>query len=247
LPELQHTLGDAYAGDLRSERAAHLEVGIEQELTSAIHWQATMFSRREADVIRLPDLHPRLVANTLVFPIPGERHTNALRGTSRGIELLVTRRSSSGLEGWATYAYGRTRQSDAARAETFWADFDRRHTFSVFAGYRVSPATSIGTTFRAGTNFPVPGYFTGSDSDLLVGDVRNQVRLPPYARLDLRADRRFRYGDRSFTVFVEGLNVLNHTNVGLADGSVDPATGAAIGFTDTLLSRRLSAGLAFEF
>jgi hypothetical protein len=247
LPELQHTLGETDAGDLRSERAAHLEVGIEQELTSTIRWQATMFSRREADVIRSPDLHPRLVANTLTFPLPGERYTNALLGRSRGIELLVTRRSPSGLEGWATYAYGRTRQSDTARGETFWADFDRRHTFSVFAGYRVSPATSIGTTFRAGSNFPVPGYFTGSDNYLLVGDARNQVRLPPYARLDLRADRRFRYGARSFAVFVEGLNVLNRTNVGLAEGSVDPATGAAIGFTDTLLNRRLSAGLVFEF
>jgi hypothetical protein len=247
LPELQHTLGEAYAGDLRSERAAHLEVGIEQELTSTIRWQATMFSRREADVIRSPDLHPRLVANTLAFPLPSERYTNALRGTSRGIELLVTRRSQSGLEGWATYAYGRTRQSDAAREETFWADFDRRHTFSMFAGYRISPATSIGTTFRAGSNFPLPGYFTGSNHHLLVGGARNQVRLPPYARLDLRADRRFRYGERSFTVFAEGLNVLNRTNVGLAEGSVDSATGAAIGFTDTLLSRRLSAGLVFEF
>jgi hypothetical protein len=134
-----------------------------------------------------------------------------------------------------------------ARGETFWADFDQRHTFSVFAHYRVSPATSIGTTFRAGSNFPIPGYFTRTGGRVLVGSARNQVRLPPYARLDLRADRQFRYGQRSFTVFVEGLNVLNRTNLGLAEGSVDPATGAAIGFTDTLLRRRLSAGVVFEF
>jgi hypothetical protein len=247
LPELQYTLGDTYAGDLRSERAAHLEVGIEHELTSTIRWRATMFSRREADVIRSPDLHPRLMANTLVFPIPGERYINALRGTSRGIELLVTRQSPSQLEGWATYAYGHTRQTDAERGETFSADFDRRHTFSALARYWVSPVASIGATFRAGSNLPIAGYFTGTDNRLLVGSARNQVRLPPYARLDLRGDRRFHYGSSSFTVFVEGLNVLNRTNVGLASGSVDPATGAALGFTDTLLNRRLSAGVVFEF
>lgn len=73
------------------------------------------------------------------------------------------------------------------------------------------------------------------------------MRLRPYARLDLRADRQFRYRGRSFTLFVEGLNVLNRANVGLADGSIDTETLAAVGFTDTLLRRRASAGVVFEF
>jgi hypothetical protein len=247
MPDLLYTLGATGSRSLLPERASHVDVGIEHELTSTIRWQATMFNRREADVIQSPYLHPRLVANALALPTAGERYTNDLRGTSRGIELLLSRRSPRGLDGWASYAYGRTRHNDDARGETFWADFDRRHAFGVFAQYRVSPVTSIGTTFRAGSNFPIPGYFTMIGDQLFVGSDRNQVRLPSYARLDLRADRRFRYGAGSFTVFVEGLNVLNRTNTGVANGFIHPTTGAAIGFTDTLLRRRLSAGLVFEF
>jgi carboxypeptidase family protein len=247
LPELLQVLGDTGSAGLQPERAMHLEAGIEQQLTSGVRWQVTLFSRREADVIRNPDLQPRLVGNALVLPAAGDRLVNALRGTSRGIELLVTRRSSRGLSGWATYAYGRTRHSDAAKGEVFWADFDQRHTFSMFALYRVTPVTSITGTFHAGSNVPIPGYLTRTNGRLLVGSARNQVRLPSYARLDLRADRQFHYLGRSFAVFGETLNVLNRTNVGLADGRVDPVTFEAIGFTDRLLRRRLSAGVVFEF
>ena len=247
LPELLHVIGEMGRPGLRPERAMHLEVGIERQLASGVRWRSTLFSRNEADVIRPPDLHPKLVANTLVSPAPEERYANALRGTSRGIELVVSRRSPRGLSGWATYAYGRTRQSDAARGETFWADFDQRHAFNAFAQYRLSSVTTVGATFRAGSSFPIAGYVTRSNGRLLVGNERNQVRLPAYSRLDLRADRQLRYVGRPFTVFVEALNVLNRANVGLAEGSVDPVTGEAIGFTDTLLRRRISVGIVFEF
>jgi hypothetical protein len=246
-PELAYVLGDAGSMDLRPERATHLELGIERELTSGVRLQATLFHRREMDVIRFPDVYPRWVADTLVVPGPDERPTNALRGSSRGIELLVVRQSPLGLSGWATYAYGRSRQTDTIRGETFWADFDQRHTVSLSARYRFSPSTSAAATFRAGSNFPIPGYLAKSDGRLLAGSVRNRVRIPPYARLDLRADRRFNYAGRTFTLFVEALNALNRANTGLVGGSVDPATGEAIGFTDTQLLRRASAGVIFEF
>jgi hypothetical protein len=247
LPELRHLHGDRGSAELRPERAAHGEVAIEQRLSDRLRWQLSVFSRREADVLRSPDLHPRLVGDTFVWPAFDERYRSALRGASHGVEVLVSRRNPDGLSGWATYAYGRTRHRDPLRAESFWADFDQRHTFNVFAQYRVTTATSAGATFRAGSGFPVRGYFAGSPERLSVGTARNEARLPPYVRLDLRADRRFHAFGRSFVMFVEAVNALNRVNVGLADGSIDPATGAATGFTEPLLRRRMSAGIVFEF
>lgn len=246
VPELAHVLGDAGSPELRPERAAHLDVGIEQQLTRGVRWQATVFARDEADVLRAPDIHPRLMAGALVFPV-GERYANALRGTSRGVELLVSRRSPLGLSGWAAYSYGRTRQTDAERGETYWAEFDQRHTFNLFAVYRFSPSASAGATLRAGSNVPISGYLATSNGRLLVSTVRNQVRLPPYARLDLRADRQLPPFGRRLTLFVEALNVLNRANAGIAGGSVDPRTGEATGFTDTPLRRRIAAGVVIEF
>ena len=77
----------------------------------------------------------------------------------RGIELLVEWHSASALSGWFAYAYGKTRYTDVTTTETFWADFDQRHTFSLFGLYRMSDRTTLGVTFRAGSNFPIPGYF----------------------------------------------------------------------------------------
>jgi hypothetical protein len=52
---------------------------------------------------------------------------------------------------------------------------------------------------------------------------------------------------RRLTVFAEILNVLNRTNVGLADGFIDRRTGRAFGFTEPLIQRLPSAGIQIEF
>jgi hypothetical protein len=246
LPELPHMFGAAGSTELRPERATHLDVGIEQRVTKSIRWQATMFSRREDDVLREPDIHPRLVAGVIAGP-RSDRYANALRGSSRGIELILHRRSVTGLSGWAAYAYGKTRYTDAERHETFWSDLDQRHALNVFGGYRLSNRAGVGATFRAGSNFPIPGYLAAREGRLFVAARRNQVRLPAYARLDVRADREFEYFGRRLTLFVEVLNMLNRANVGLANGSVNPSNGEAVGFTDALFPRHATAGVLIEF
>jgi TonB dependent receptor len=205
-----------------------------------------VYQRRESDILRSLDVYPRLERNALVFPAGGA-YSNALEGTSRGIELVVTGRSARRLSGWASYAYGRTRQTDVERGETYWADFDQRHTVNVSGVYRLARNAHMGATFRSGSNFPVAGYFVETSGRLAIASARNQVRLPPYARLDLRADREFRYFGGRLNLFAKVQNALNRANRGLAIGSVDSLTGEARGFTDTLLARRVSAGVAFVF
>jgi hypothetical protein len=42
----------------------------------------------------------------------------------------------------------------------------------------LSDRTSLGATFRAGSNFPIPAYLEQRAGGLYVGGLRNQVRLP---------------------------------------------------------------------
>ena len=148
--------------ELRPERARLVDVAIEHRVGKALRWQATLFNREEADILREPDIYPRLV-DTVIFdpPDPG-RYRNSLSGSSRGIELLVNRLSTTGLAGWAAYSYARTTYTDADRDETFWADFDQRHTLNIFGVYRFSTRTSVGATFRAGSNFRFPHICAGA-------------------------------------------------------------------------------------
>jgi hypothetical protein len=243
LPELDHVLAASKA--LEPERGSHADIGIEQRITRNSRWQVTAFSRRERDILREPDGHPRLAGAAIVAPEPS--FLNALDGTSRGIELLVERRSSSGLAGWIAYSFAKTRYTDAVRAETFWGDFDQRHAVTGLGSYRFSHGTTVGATFRAGSNFPIPAYLVERAEGLYLGPHRNQVRLPAYSRLDLRADHALDYFGRRLSFFVEMLNVLNRANAGLAGGSIDTATGQATGFTDTLFRRRVAAGILVEF
>jgi hypothetical protein len=139
------------------------------------------------------------------------------------------------------------RYSDIETRETFWGDFDQRHALAISGIYRPSERTTVGLTFRAGSSVPLPGYFAQRDGELFVGDHRNQVRLRDYSRLDLRASRRFTSLGRRMTAFVELLNVLNRTNVGAANGVVEPDTGRAVGFTEPLIQRLPSVGILVEF
>jgi hypothetical protein len=152
-----------------------------------------------------------------------------------------------GISGWAAYSYGRTRYTDPARDETFWGDFDQRHAINLSGAYHISDRTSLAATFRGGSNFPIPGYFVEREGGLFLGSHPNDVRLPHYARLDVRATRTFHAAGRRATLFVEVVNLLNRTNLGLANGAIRPETGEAVGFTERLFKRLPSAGLLVEF
>jgi outer membrane receptor for ferrienterochelin and colicin len=245
-PQLHHTFGHPGSRDLRPERAASFDAGIEHRATEAVDWQVAVFSRRETDVLREPDLYPRLVDGMMVEP-DADRYVNALKGWSRGLEVVVNLRGGRRLSGSAAYSYGKTSYTDVDRGEIFWSDFDQRHAFALAGVYRFSDRTSVGTLLRASNSFPFPAYLSERDGRLFVADHRNHVRLPPYARLDLRAERRFGNGDRRLTLFAEVVNVANRANLGVGNGTVNRATGEAVGFTDRLFRRRASAGILVEF
>ncbi len=217
---------------LRAERALHAELGFGRRLPGGFRWDATVYARRERDVLRALGVQPV---------------ENALTGSAAGVELLAERPRETGLSGWIAYSYGRADYVDVLRGERFSADFDQRHGFNASARYRLSGGTTVGLTFRTGSNVPIPGYVSRRDGELVAGPYRNTTRLPPYARLDLRAEHPIVTGRSRVTAIVEVLNVLNRGNVGPADGWIDPSTGRVVGFTERLFPRLVTAGLRVVF
>jgi hypothetical protein len=246
-PALEQIAGWAEPASLRPEQATYVDLGIGHRLSRSVRWDATVFARRERDALRAPDLHPRLIDGVLDSESNATRFENALTGSARGIELTLARRSQTGLDGWISYSYGVARHADRTRHEVFQSDFDQRHAINVSGIARLPWKARLGTTFRGGTNVPIPGYFMTRNGALFAGNERNQERLPAYARLDVRAERTFDRGGRRFIAFAEALNVLNRVNLGPADGVILRDTGQAVGFTERLFPRLLTAGLRFEF
>jgi hypothetical protein len=203
-------------------------------------------------MLRLTDNEYRLVNGDLVAPSLTPAWMNVLDATAYGVEVLAQRQASNGLSGWIAYAYSHTRYEDRRTAEIFAGDFDQRHTFSLYGQYRFSPVTSTSVKLRLGSNVPVPGYLDArtrpAGEVLFVGDQRNTVRLPAYARLDLRANRAFNFDTRRLTLFFELVNVTAHDNYAPAyDAMRVLSTGRVVSTQQRLFPFLPTAGILVEF
>lgn len=261
-PDLEQIDGVRGGGrQLRPETARHVDVGLTQTMPLNVMLQITWFARNESDVLWAPGAEPRRVADGSIQLGRGDaRWTNSLDGHARGVEIVASRDAPVGLSGWVGYAYGRHRYTSVTTGETFWADNDQRHSLSLFGHYRISSRTTLGAKFRYGSNYPLVGYIGeqpfspdapplfGGGRPLFYGlaESRNGLRLPAYARLDIRADRTFTWFGRRATIVAEVANVLNRRNVRNVPYGVD-RTGRVLGPTDSLMPIVPSAGLVIEF
>lgn len=228
-----------------TERTSSFDVGVEHRLTPTIHWQATVFYRRDEHIIRRVG-EDCLVNGSRVPASTFPQYGAELDGSPRGVDLVVQRRASSGPTGWIGYTFARTNYRDTITGEAFPGDFDQRHTVNAFVSQRISYRMDVSAKLRVGSNFPIVGYFSGSPEDLQLSSIRNQVRLPIYARLDLRADRTFTFDRRRLTLFVEIMNVLGRQNLRRSDGSIG-LNGQVSGFVEREIPFVPSAGLLIEF
>jgi hypothetical protein len=246
-PTFEEVVGAWGGGGLDPERAAHFDVGVQQMIGRASRLQVTVYDREERAFLRRPGSETRLVDGRLVRGSTAARYENRLDGHARGVEILVQRLDSNGFSGWASYAYGRNRYHDATSSESFWGDLDQRHTVNLFGLYRVSPRTSLSAKLRMGSNFPAPGYYEETGGQYFLSETRNDLRLPSFARLDLRANRTFTWSTKRLTIFAEVINVLNKENVRYHPPSIDVRTFEARRLFESLLPVVPSAGILIEF
>jgi hypothetical protein len=234
-------------GGLDPERATSYDFSVEQPIGRGWHVQGAVFYRDETNILRRsgedrvdPLTHARVQAST--FPV----FSNELAGSARGVDALLIRRSASSLSGWIGYTWAHTRYHDQATGESFDGDFDQRHTLNIFVQQRLSYRLGVSGKLRVGSNFPIVGYFSGSPDSMKLSTLRNQVRLPLYARLDVRANRTFTFQRSRLTLFAEVMNLTGRRNGGQADGSIRSNLDA-VNYVERLLPRVPSVGLLFEF
>ncbi|HET9271091.1 MAG TPA: TonB-dependent receptor, partial [Vicinamibacterales bacterium] len=229
------------------EHARSVDLSGEFRLTPTMKISATGFYRSEADVLRR-------TGEERIDPVTGDRipdtpfpeYAASLEGTSRGLDVTFMRRGASGLTGWVAYTWAHTRHHDTATGEQFDADYDQRHTLNIVAAQRLSYRLSLNAKLRVGSNMPIIGYFGGTPDALVLTATRNQVRLPLYARFDVRVNRTFTFDRGRITLFVEVMNLLGRDNYGQNTGAVLP-NRRAIGYIERLIPLVPSAGFLIEF
>jgi hypothetical protein len=229
------------------EHARSADVSGEYRLTPTMKLNVTGFYRSEADILRR-------TGEERVDPVTGNRilssvfpqYSASLEGTSRGLDVTFMRRAASGLTGWVAYTWSHTRHDDTATGEQFDADYDQRHTLNIVGTQLLSYRLSLNAKLRVGSNMPIIGYFAGTPDALTLTTTRNQVRLPVYARFDVRVNRTFTFDRGRLTLFVEVMNLLGRDNYGQNRGAILP-NRQAIGFIERLIPFVPSAGFLIEF
>ncbi len=229
------------------EHARSADLSGEYRLTPTMKVSVTGFYRSEADVLRRtgeeridPATGARIPES--VFP----EYSASLEGTSKGVDITLIRRGAAGLTGWVAYTWAHTRHHDTATGERFDADYDQRHTLNVVASQTLSYRFSVNAKLRVGSNSPIIGYFAGTPEALVLTSTRNQVRLPLYARFDVRANRTFTFNRGRLTLFIEAMNLLGRDNYGQNTGAILP-NRRAVGYIERLIPFVPSAGFLIEF
>ena len=246
-PDFEKVVGSFADPDIRTERSVHADISIEHRLSASTRAQITVYNRQDDDVIRRAGSETRLVAGRLVRGSLNARYANRLDGYSRGAEFLLQRSSANGLSGWFSYSYGKNHYEDQVSGESFWGDLDQRHTLNAYVSYRFTHRFSASAKYRAGSNFPIPGYYTQQGETYFVSDQKNALRLPAYGRLDLRANRTFDWSRKRLTLFAEVINVLNQDNVRFNPPRVSSSTRQVTHLFDRLVPVVPSAGVLLEF
>jgi len=194
---------------LRMPHAFEIDGGVEHAVGGGQTLSVDVYRRRDRDglfALAEPRLeHGRPTARLNPFQ-------NALDGTSRGVEVAIRRGSARRLSGWVAYAYGNARMIDDVDGLAFPSDDDQRHTLNAVGSFRLSGTLALSAQWRHGSGMPRRGFLTQDGATLALGSERNQVRLPPYDRLDLRLRKVFLFRWGVFTLSGEVLNVLNRKN-----------------------------------
>jgi len=207
---------------IRSNRALHYALGLEQELSRQIE-------------IGLEGFFKQL--DRLVVPTPSTtgaslEYSNQGQGTVVGAELLAKYKPDDRFFGWLAYTLSRSLERDAPDEPTHLTPFDQTHILTALGSYRLGGGWEFGARFRlVSGNLVTPRVcdFTsgacdpqrlnavfhaasGAYSSIAFG-ATNSERLPVFHALDLRVDKHWRFDDWTLSGYLDVQNVYNQQNV----------------------------------
>ena len=105
---------------------------------------------------------------------------------------------------------------------------------------------NLSAKYRYGSNFPVGAFVLVQGSATDLSEQRNPSRVPPYSRLDLRANKSFNFDRWKLTLYGEVLNLLKRDNIRYTS-EMDTVNGSLSINRDTMFPLLPIAGIRVEF
>ena len=248
-PELDQSLSRFAAGRLLPERATHYDAALEERLNDRTRLRLEVYDRQDRDLLARPELLPRVLdAGTIVQANPDAALLNSQHGSSRGVQLLLQRRTANGFTGWVSYAYARAVLTDDVLRVSFPSDYDQRHTVNAYLSRRLRPTVNVSAHVTYGSGMPLPGFYHLAQGSYTLTSTLNRVRAPVYERADLRINKDYVRQRFNATLYAEVINITNHTNRDFdSAGPYNPVTGATSPSFYSMFPILPSLGAVFAF
>jgi hypothetical protein len=197
---------------LRAQRSMHVIAGIEWLARDDIRVRFEAYRKTYERLAEQP------IFPTENFAVNGN-YFNSGSGDATGVDVSVQKALTGFFSGQASYSFIHSRRRFFDAAPKFPSDFARPHQltmigitrfygFSVAAKYRI--ASGLPYTRRVPIPIPNSSSFVQRIEDL--SDINSQ-RLPSFASLDLRAEKRFGFKRWSLAPYIDVFNITNHDSV----------------------------------
>lgn len=244
------------------DRSTHYLAAVEQRLGEHSRIRVEAFDHEEHSVWgdRREPGQTSFACGSTFHPTQNSSRVNP-DSYSRGVQIVLQRRSANRVAGWIGYTldYARVRYKRPAQPTVPESDYpfpygtypsllDQRHTLNGFASCRLKPTMSVSGKLMYGSGYPIPGWLSRVGNDYFETSEPSFVHMPAYARLDLRVDKSFAFKARKLTFAFELLNATNHYNMRfLGYDNYDSTTQRAFLILDRALPIAPTFGLSFEF
>jgi TonB family protein len=191
---------------VKSNRAVHSSVGVEQELLAGMDLSLEGFHKR---------LDQLVVRGTLADGSYG--YTNDGTGTVIGLEALLRYRPSDRFFGWIAYTLSRSTRSDVAGQPEHLLEYDQTHNLTALGSVSLGRGFQLGVRFRYVTGVPYTPC-VGADLDAAAGAYAcrsgavHSARLPDFHQLDVRLDKTWTFAAGRLTAYLDLMNAYNRQN-----------------------------------
>ncbi|NOY92243.1 MAG: TonB-dependent receptor [Deltaproteobacteria bacterium] len=205
-PEFQESNSQVGNPRLDPIRAAHFDVGVDQELGEGIRFGVEGFYKQLwRRVVGVPGgLDP-------VFTNEGVGRIYGLEVSGR-IEPIGRR-----FFGYLSYTLSRSERRDGPGERWRLFDFDQTHIFTLSGVYRFNRGWELGGTLRlvsGNPNTPISGsiYDATSGVYLPINGRINSTRNPLFNRLDVRISKEWAFQSWKLSLYLDVQNVYNRAN-----------------------------------
>lgn len=199
--------------NLQTQTATHFIGGVDWLPREDLRVRFEAYQKNYKDLVVQPLLP------TANFALDGN-YFNTGEGTAQGFEISLQKALTGFLSGQVSYGFVDSKRKFEQNGYEFPSDFERPHQltligitrfygFNIAAKYRI--ASGLPYTNRTAVRvFPNSQFFTQrvvSEQDI------NALRLPNFASLDIRAEKRFEFRRFSVAPYIDYFNITNHNSV----------------------------------